>query len=382
MKTKLNRKTLAEALALLERIIPSRSVNPLLTYLSLALADGSLVLTGTNEEIDLRLRLPAHLDRPLDGPLHVLVPAHPLAQVVRSLPSTATVLEVEFGGAELGLAAATQPGVKATFQTRLSVAGPEDFPPPRFPEPVLALKAQDLLQALTHVRYAASTEEYRAVFRGVQLEFSEQGLRAVATDGYRLALYNLELPLEGLRRKLVVPARSVDEMVRVLKAAGEGFEVGLGFTEGVLGLSSNPPREDEPLVVQMAIRLMEGEFPDYERVIPQDFVLEAEAEAEALRESLKRVSVLANRQNHRVDLFFEGDQLTLMAEGEYGKGQEELPVKLTGSPLTVSFNARYLLDALGPISGPMGLRLSGPQTPAVIGGAQSGYLAVVVPLRV
>lgn len=411
MKTQLNRKTLAESLALLERIIPSRSANPLLTYLSLALTDASLVLTGTSGEVDLRLHLPIRLGRELGSGLHVLVPALPLAQVVRSLPGSASVLEVELGRVELSLAA-------ASFQTRFSVAEPEGFPEPVFPEPMLALKAQDLLQALTHVRYAASNEEYRAVFRGIQLEFSERGLRAVASDGYRLALYDLELPtLEGElpQRRLVVPARSVDEMVRVLKAAGGGSEasrgepqeVGLGFTDGVLGLSLNPlplgsttqaassevaSRTEHledlegPLAVQMAVRLMEGEFPYYERVIPKEFLLEAEAEAEALKESLKRVSVLADRQNHRVDLFFEENQLTLRAEGDYGKGQEELPVRLSGPPITVSFNARYLLDALGPTEGTVRLGLSGTQTPAVIqeggGGAQSGYLAVVVPLRV
>ena len=421
MKTQLNRKTLAESLALLERIIPSRSANPLLTYLSLVLTDASLVLTGTSGEVDLRLHLPIRLGRELGSGLHVLVPALPLAQVVRSLPGSASVLEVELGRVELSLAAATRclaQGAKATFQTRFSVAEPEGFPEPVFPEPMLALKAQDLLQALTHVRYAASNEEYRAVFRGIQLEFSERGLRAVASDGYRLALYDLELPnLEGElpQCRLVVPARSVDEMVRVLKAAGGGSEasrgepqeVGLGFTDGVLGLSLNPlplgsttqaassevaSRTEHledlegPLAVQMAVRLMEGEFPDYERVIPKEFVLEAEAEAEALKESLKRVSVLADRQNHRVDLFFEENQLTLRAEGDYGKGQEELPVRLSGPPMTVSFNARYLLDALGPTEGTVRLGLSGTQTPAVIQeggeGAQSGYLAVVVPLRV
>ncbi|KIX84432.1 DNA polymerase III subunit beta [Thermus filiformis] len=394
MKIQLDKKTLAEALALLERVIPSRSSNPLLTYLSLALPaaipdgkGGALVLTGTNGEVDLRLFVLPSGREPVLGSGHVLIPAAPLAQVVRNLPGEEVLLEVE---GELSLAS-------ASFQTRFAVADPEGFPEPLFPEPRLRLKAQDLLRALTHVRYAASNEEYRAIFRGIQLEFSEGGLRAVASDGYRLAVYDLKgAPVLERSAKLVVPARSVDEVVRVLKAVaspGDSDEVDLGFAEGTLGLSLAP--KERPLGVRMAVRLMEGEFPDYERVIPKEYVLEAEVEADTLRESLKRVSVLADRQNHRVDLFFESasplgeareGRLTLSAEGDYGKGREELPVRASGVAMTVSFNARYLLDALGPLEGPVRLRLSGAQTPAVVSGGgegePDGYLAVVVPLRV
>lgn len=365
---------LSEHIALLERVIPSRSPNPLYTHLGLALSPGTLVLFGSNGEVDLEVRLPADVN----GQGSFLVPAQPFFQLVRSLPGDLVELRL---GAELELAS-------GLFRTRLSLAPTEGYPElffpsfegPSAPYPLQAsLGVEDLFRTLHHVRYAASNEEYRAIFRGVQLEFSETGVRAVASDGYRLALYDLARP-QPFQKKVVVPARSVDEVVRVLRSVGAG-EVALALGQGTLGLAL---RRDGEGLLRMAVRLMEGEFPDYERVIPKEFSLRATLEVEPFREALRRVSVLADRQNHRVDLFFQEGKVLLSAEGDYGKGQEELPVHLEGAPLAVAYNARYLLEALGPLSGQAGLLLSGPTSPSLVRpvGEEPGYQAVVVPLRV
>ena len=210
------KKLLSDQLSLLERIVPSRSANPLYTYLGLYAEEGALILFGTNGEVDLEVRLPAEAQ----SLPRVLVPAQPFFQLVRSLP-----------GDLVALGLASEPGQggqlelsSGRFRTRLSLAPAEGYPELLVPEgedkgafPLRTrMPSGELVKALTHVRYAASNEEYRAIFRGVQLEFSPQGFRAVASDGYRLALYDLPLP-QGFQAKAVVPARSVDEMVRVLK---------------------------------------------------------------------------------------------------------------------------------------------------------------------
>ncbi|GAB5602852.1 DNA polymerase III subunit beta [Thermus sp. FJN-A] len=365
---------LAEQIALLERVIPSRSSNPLFTYLGLALSPNTLVLFGSNGEADLEVRLPADTR----GEGRYLVPAQPFFQLIRSLPGDLVELAL---GAELELAS-------GRFRTRLSLAPPEGYPELLFPDfhgpseayPLqTALLVEDLFRALSHVRYAASNEEYRAIFRGVQLEFSEKGVRTVASDGYRLALYDLERP-QPFGKKAVVPARSVDELARVLKSVGGG-EVTVALGPGTLGVAVAREGAGQ---LRMAVRLMEGEFPDYERVIPREFPLRATLEVEPFREALRRVSVLADRQNHRVDLFFQEGRVLLSAEGDYGKGQEEIPVHLEGTPLAVAYNARYLLEALGPLAGQAALLLSGPTSPSLVRplAEGEGYQAVVVPLRV
>ncbi|RIH85219.1 DNA polymerase III subunit beta [Meiothermus luteus] len=361
MEVRIPKRTLAEGLSLLERIIPSRSSNPILTYLPIELSEQSLILRGTNGEVDLEVKLPAETQ----GSGRVLVPAQTFFQIVRSAPGELVELVLR-EGERLELRS-------GAFSTQLSTTNPDGYP-----ELLFALGdggrivAARLAQAITRVRYAASTEEYRAIFRGVQLEMSPQGLRAVASDGYRLARY--DLPMELSTRKLVVPAKSADEIVRVFKDKEE--EVVFAVREGSLTLGSDSLR--------MSVKLMEGEFPDYERVIPQGFVMEALLKAEALRESLRRVAVLSDRNNHRVNLLFSRESLTIDAEGDYGRGREELPLEATGEPqLMVAYNAQYLIDALGPIEGTVRVRLSGPTSPTLLQAVEDeGYLAVVVPLRV
>ena len=369
------KKLLSDQLSLLERIVPSRSANPLYTYLGLYAEEGALILFGTNGEVDLEVRLPAEAQ----SLPRVLVPAQPFFQLVRSLP-----------GDLVALGLASEPGQggqlelsSGRFRTRLSLAPAEGYPELLVPEgedkgafPLRTrMPSGGRVKALTHVRYAASNEEYRAIFRGVQLEFSPQGFRAVASDGYRLALYDLPLP-QGFQAKAVVPARSVDEMVRVLKGA-DGAEADLALGEGVLALALEGGSG-----VRMALRLMEGEFPDYQRVIPQEFALRVQVEGEALREAVRRVSVLSDRQNHRVDLLLEEGRILLSAEGDYGKGQEEVPAQVEGPGMAVAYNARYLLEALAPVGDRAHLGISGPTSPSLIWGDGEGYRAVVVPLRV
>ncbi|MCS7057303.1 MAG: DNA polymerase III subunit beta [Meiothermus sp.] len=361
MKVHIPKRTLAEGLSVLERIIPSRSSNPVLTYLPIELSEGALVLRGTNGEVDLEVKLPAETE----GLGQVLVPAQTFFQIVRSAPGD--LVELVFGeGEQLELHS-------GAFSTQLSTTSPEGYPELLFASDEGGrIGAAQLAQAITRVRYAASTEEYRAIFRGVQIEMSPQGLRTVASDGFRLARY--DLPMELPSRKLVVPAKSADEIVRVFKDKEE--ELVFSVREGSLTLRGDSLR--------MSVKLMEGEFPDYERVIPQSFVLEALLKAEAFRESLRRVAVLSDRNNHRVNLLFSQERLTIDAEGDYGRGREELPLRSTGEPqLMVAYNAQYLIDALGPVEGEVRVRLSGPTSPTLLQAVEDeGYLAVVVPLRV
>lgn len=358
MEVRIPKRTLADGLSILERIIPSRSSNPILTYLPLELSDKGLILRGTNGEVDIEVRLPAEIV----GVGQVLVPAQTFSQIVRSVPGE--LIELIFKDRlELHSGA---------FNTQLSTTSPEGYPELTFSSGGERIAASRLAQAITRVRYAASTEEYRAIFRGVQLEMAPTGLRSVASDGFRLARY--DLPMQLQTRKLVIPARSADEVVRVFKDV-QG-EVALSVGEGTLTLEGE--------AVRMAIKLMEGEFPDYARVIPQSFVLEATLAAEVLRDSLKRVMVLSDRNNHRVNLLFNEGKLDIDAEGDFGRGREELSIDSSGeSQLMVAYNAQYLIDALAPIDGAVRIKLSGATSPSTVQAVEdTGYLAVVVPLRV
>jgi DNA polymerase-3 subunit beta len=372
VEVRIPKRTLVEGLSILERIIPSRSSNPILTYLPIELSDQGLILRGTNGEVDIEVRLPAEVQ----GSGQVLVPAQTFSQIVRSVPGELVELVSSEGAGGRKTARERIELHSGAYNTQLSTTSPDGYPEMSFTVSGAGegekIAASRLALAITRVRYAASTEEYRAIFRGVQLEMSPSGLRAVASDGFRLARY--DLPMQLQTRKLVIPARSADEIVRVFKdVLGE---VDLSVGEGTLVLTGE--------AVRMSVKLMEGEFPDYSRVIPQNFVLEATLSAEVFRECLKRVAVLADRNNHRVNLLYNNGKLDIYAEGDYGRGREELSVDFSGeSQLMAAYNAQYLIDALAPIEGAVRIKLSGPTSPSVVQAVEdTGYLAVVVPLRV
>jgi len=390
---KLGTKSLKQALDKLTRVVPGRPSNPTLAHVALTPTYGTLVLAASDGERDLELQIPADAT---PGPTR-LVPAalfHRVAGSIAASEVTLTVTEdrlaVEGGG----------------FQTELYLmeAG-EELPLDFEGEPLLTAPANAIAGIFEQVLYAVSNEEYRAIFRGAQLEVHPDRLRAVASDGFRLALAERELP-EGIVVTLpkeaeeaadtedaedtegaeetqaapeepfafVTPKRSLIELLRLLPPGGAPVE--LRHRRGRLVVVT----ED----VRYATALLEGVYPDYRRPIPDEFVAVAEVEAKPLREALRRVLVLADAANARVDLTFEEGRLRLVSEADYGRGEEVVELaSYQGEPLTVVLNGRYLDDALQPVDATARLELSGPVSSMVVRDTgDAGYLAVVVPMRV
>jgi DNA polymerase-3 subunit beta len=355
------KKQLSDALGHLERVVPSRSANAALTHVRLAGTDRGLYLTGTNLEIDLEVFVAAEVH----DPSTFTVPAHLLGQVVRSLPGE--LVELTMKGTELTIASGG-----STF--RLASGELEAFPTIEFPTSNdVTLDAKELAKSISAVRYAAAAEEFRAIFRGVQLELTEKRSRVVATDGFRLAYRDFAGAGAG-NRKLVIPARNADELVRVLR---EG-EARLAITPGTLTVESGNNRVN--------VKLMDGELPDYERVIPSTSQVRVTLEADTLRDSVARVAVVADKlTSNRVDFIVSGGRLQLVAESDYGRAQDVLEVAQEGSEpgTTIGFRARQLLDALGPMDGDVTIDLGASGAPAVFRcTADPNYLAIVVSLRV
>ncbi len=360
MRVHLPTKTLNEALGHVERIIPARSSNPGLSLLRLSVSDGRLVLSGSNLDMDVR----AVIEADVRGDGDVAVPAAVLGQVVRALPGD--TVELDFGEAELEV-------TSASFATKLQLVPSESAPVLTFSDAFEGeIEGLDLARALDHVRYAAAIADYQAVFRGVRLELHDERTRAVATDGFRLASY-LAVSSTGLDADLLIPARSVDEMVRLLTSG----PARLALSGNVLTIANG--------AFTLNVKLMEGSFPDYERVIPARFPVKVTLRAALLAEAVARVAVMADKSaNHRVDLFIKDGVLQITAEGSYGRAQEAIDVLQEGSEseIALAYNAKYLADAVGPIDGDLQMQFSGTTTPSVATDlGDPAYLAMVVPLR-
>ncbi|GAA5514318.1 beta sliding clamp [Deinococcus carri] len=360
MRAHVTKKTLSEGLGLLERVIPSRSSNPLLTALKVEASDAGLTLSGTNLEIDLSCFVPAEVQEPAS----FVVPAHLFAQIVRNLGGE--LVELEITAQELSVRAGGS-------DFKLQTGDLEAYPPLSFPAHAdVSLDAAELARAFSSVRYAASNEAFQAVFRGIKLEHRPEAARVVASDGYRVAIR--DFPASGDGRNLIVPARSADELIRVLRDGEARFTYG----EGLLSVTTDR--------VRMNLKLLDGEFPDYERVIPRDIKLQVTLPATALKEAVNRVAVLADKNaNNRVEFLVSEGKLRLAAEGDYGRAQDTLDVVQGGSEpaMSLAFNARHVLDALGPIEGDAELLFSGSTSPAIFrASGGGGYMAVMVTLRV
>ncbi len=360
MRVHIPRKQLSDALGHVERIIPNRSSNPSLSLLQIDLNEKAMTLSGSNLDIDIEARVAADVE----GQGQYALPAHVFGQVVRALPGE--LVELNFNETELGIAS-------GSYATKLQLANTGSSTPLEFPKSYPgALDASLLASALNHVRYAAAVAEYQAIFRGVKLEFDDKKTRAIATDGFRLAYYNLPVA-SGLNADVVVPSKSVDEIIKLL---GDG-EVKLAIEASQLSFTNGPFRVN--------IKLMEGNFPDYNRVIPSSFPINITLDGQALAQAVSRVALMADKSaNNRVDMFIKDGKMQITAEGSYGRSQEALEVQQEGkeSEMALAYNAKYLSDALSPVSGNMQLRLSGTTSPSVMSNlADPNYLAMVVPLR-
>lgn len=360
MRTTVPRKQLADALGHVERIIPSRSSNPSLSLLQIDLNGKSMTLSGSNLDIDIEAKIPADVES--EG--RYALPAHVFGQVVRALPGE--LVELTFGDNELEI-------ISGTYGTKLQLASASSMTLLEFPLSYPgSLEAQKLSSALSHVRYAAAVAEYQAIFRGVKLELDDKKTRAIATDGFRLAYYNLP-EASGLEANIVIPSRSVEEMIKLL---GDG-EVKLSVDNGQLSFANGPFRAN--------VKLMEGTFPDYNRVIPSTFPINVSVNSKQLAEAVSRVALMADKSaNNRVDMFVKDGNLQITAEGSYGRSQEGLEVQQEGkeSEMALAYNAKYLTDALVAAEGDMQLRFSGTTSPSVFSSLKDpNYLAMVVPLR-
>ncbi|HLR46461.1 MAG TPA: DNA polymerase III subunit beta [Deinococcales bacterium] len=361
MKLHVSTKALASTLAHLERVIPARSSNPGLSSLLIRLTESRVILSGTNLEIDLEASLTADAS----GEGTWALPAHVFGQVVRALP--ADTVDLTFEENEVRV-------VSGTFDTKLQLTDASQTPRLEFPEQFSGkIPAPLLARLLADVRYAAAVNDYQAVFRGILLELLDSHSRAVASDGFRLAWSHADEP-SGLDASILVPARAAEEMDRLLDGAAT---VDLALRDGQISLRTEQYR--------MNVKLMEGTFPDYNRIIPAEMTLNVTVASEELKQAVTRVAVLADPgSNNRIDIFLADGTATITTEGAYGGAREEISLKDSddGEQMSLSYNARYLLDAIRPLSGDVNIGFSGVTTPTIIKGMDDqGYLAMVVPLK-
>jgi DNA polymerase III subunit beta len=259
----------------------------------------------------------------------ITAPARKLADIVRELPSAPVSMA----------SAGEQRLVLECGRSKFKLLGlPRDefpaFPVVSFSE-AWRVKSAELQRLISHVSFAASSEESRPILNGVLWEVRADVLRMVATNGHRLA--RMQVPHSGkTNADFIIPPKALDQ-VRKLFPADEELEIARG---------ENHVAFRSPFT-SIYTRLIEGPYPPYEQVIPKDNDRVAIVDREALTSALKRMAVIASDQTHRVKLGFNSALLKFSVQTpDLGEGQDELPVRYTGDPLEIGFNGMYLLEIL------------------------------------
>lgn len=368
MKFRVDRDVLADAVAWAARTLPSRPTLPVLAALRLEAASDSVRVAGYDHDVFGEVSFGAHV---ADGGV-ALVSGRLLADITRSLPARPVDLVSEAGKVTL-----TCGSSRFTLQS-LPV---EDYPSlPELPQTVGRIPGPDLAEAVLQVVVAAGRDDMLPVLTGIRMEIDGDQLTLAATDRYRLAVRELtwEPTRPGTSAVALVPARSLAETARSIGSSE--VEVGLGDS-GLLGLSTSDRRS--------TARLIDGEFPKYRTLFPSESATVARIETAALVESVKRVSLVADRSSPVRLTFGDGEVSLEASSGEDAQASEAVPAEVTGDGLTIGFNPAFLLDGLGAIDAPTAVMgFTQPARPAVLQGADDAdaparpdYRYLLMPVR-
>ncbi|MPQ75350.1 DNA polymerase III subunit beta [Acetobacter senegalensis] len=374
MKFSAERATLLKALAHIQSVAEKRNTIPILANVLIHAADGQLSLKATDMEIEVVEVIPATIKR--EGA--TTAPAAVLYEIVRKLPDNVLVeLDQADGDTPLQLRA-------DRYATRLNVLSVDDFPsmgagdlPCRF-----KLNAGVLRSLIDRTRFAISTEETRYYLNGIFFHAADADgvplLRAVATDGHRLARVETDLP-EGAAEMpgVIIPRKTVAELRKLIDEAPEEIEVALSetrvqFTAGSIMLTS---------------KLIDGTFPEYDRVIPRNNNRILRVGKKDFSDAVARVAAISQERSRPVKLTLEPGLLTLSASSpEQGVAKEELDdnrISYDGESLEIGFQARYLNDITDQVEKEVEFAFSDSAAPTIVRDVDSpSALYVLMPMRV
>jgi DNA polymerase-3 subunit beta len=325
VKFRCERDVLVEALGTAGRAAAGRGTSlPVLSGVQVQLTGDQLRLTGTDLELTISVEVAVHGEA--DGV--VVLPGRLASDIVRALPAGSVSIEV--GDDEARISAG-----RSEFSLRVLPA--DEFPrlTEAAGEPV-TLASAELATALAQVVRAASSDDARPILTGVLLAAEAGGLRLVATDSYRLAIRDLPgTTVLGEGQHVLVPSRALQELARVL-TGGEQLAVRLGEREASFEVGGT----------RLTTVLIEGEFPPYERLIPQAQPNRLTVGREVLLEAVRRVKLLAREATPvRLAMSSEGLELVAVTQ-DVGQAHESLDAKFEGSDLTVAFNPEYLVQGI------------------------------------
>jgi DNA polymerase III subunit beta len=371
VKLQVERDPLAEAVAWTARALPARPTAPVLAGMRLQ-AGQELTLSTFDYEVSAQATIPVAADEAGT----VLVSGRLLAEIVRSLPAKPVDLSTD--GTRTTLRCGS-----ATFTLMLLPS--DEYPTlPAMPDTTGSVGADAFASAIAQVAIAAGRDDTLPALTGIRMEIAEDTLTLVATDRYRLAVRELRwTPVQpGLNTAVLVPARVLGDTARALTAGAEvavalAAEGGESSTDGIIGFEGGGRRT--------TTRLLSGEYPRYQTLLPNEFSAVAELPASSFAEAVKRVALVAERNTPVRLTFAPGEVLLEAGTGDEAQATEAIEASFDGDEMQIAFNPGYLIDGIGAIdSDTARISFTTPTRPAVITGKGEGqpdYRYVLMPIR-
>jgi DNA polymerase-3 subunit beta len=355
------RDDLASALAIVARGLSSRSAVQVLTGIHLEAADGKLTLAATDMEVSLR----ASVGGDIAGDGAVVIPGRLLADLVRLLPDASVTLAFDGGDGVLEV-------TSGSYASKVNVFSAEDFP--RLPSLDVSLHTIDapaLLGTIDKVARAASRDESRPVLTGILVRFQGDKLTMAATDSYRLSVKETSLGESGPELDAIIPARALQELAR-LAAGAETVSLGVHENHVIFGVGD----------VWLTSRRIDGQFPNYNQLLPETFEVEVTTARAPLLEVVRRASIMAQRNSPLRLRFAEGELSVSAQTQDIGEARESLEVAYAGDPLEIGFNPDFLRDGLEAVGGDaVHLRLINPLRPGLIAAPDESFWYLIMPIR-
>ncbi len=362
MKIECDKDTLLKGVSTVQNAISARSTLPILSNILLETNKESLAITGTDLDIGIIINIPVKVG----APGSITVPAKKFLDIVKELPDSQVTLSVRKNN--------MMHVVCENTQFKIMGIPKDDFPKlPEFKDKTSVNLEQALLKTMLDMTsFAISRDETRYILNGVYVVIKKNLIRVVATDGRRLALIEREINLpKAMDKKVIIPVKTVQELQRNLKDFGE---VAVFFAD-------NQVMFDFGSLVIIS-RLIEGEFPNYEQVIPKELKDKVVVDRERLLLATRRASLLTSQDSQGIKMDIEKGKMVISKQSpDIGEAREELDVEYKGPNFSIGFNPGYIIDVLKNMEEQsIGFELENPEKPGVIR-TKEKYVYVVLPMQ-
>jgi DNA polymerase-3 subunit beta len=372
MKFKINRDHFANGLAQVLNVVGSKATMPILSNVLIEAEKDQISLTTTNLDLGIRCKIKAEVKE--TGA--VTLPVKRLATIVRELPNVDVTLDAS-PNHQVKL-------ISGGSNFRIMGIGKEEFPPlPEFgDEKSFTLAQAELTTMLKSVAYAQSADETRYILNGIYFNFKDGKLSLVATDGRRLALISKEMEVPAANAgSIILPAKTASELLRLLD---KGEKMKISFNDRRASFQIGTDKDNSGLVesVYLYSKVVEGNYPNYQQVIPKETHQRIKLERELFLQCIHRAALVTNEKSNSVKIKISSNLLEITAQSpDFGEAHESMAISYSGPDLQVAFNPAFVMDPLRALAkDEIFFELKDEVSPGVFKTLDS-FICVIMPVR-